>query len=83
MNTHHLISFLAIGLLSGWMAARLMRGSGLGLIGNLVVGVVGAVVGGWVFGLLGISVGGWVGAMASSVVGAVLLLFVIGLLKRV
>lgn len=59
-----------------------MRGEGFGLIGNIVVGIVGAVIGGWIFDTLDISSSGVTGAIASSVVGAIVFLFIVGLIKR-
>ena len=60
-----------------------MRGGGFGLLGNIVVGIVGAVVGGWVFGLLGIyPEGGVIGSLITAVVGACVLLFIVSLVKR-
>ena len=47
----NVIFWLIIGALAGWIAGNLMRGGGFGLVGNIVVGIVGALVGGWVFGL--------------------------------
>jgi uncharacterized membrane protein YeaQ/YmgE (transglycosylase-associated protein family) len=76
------IAWIVIGIIAGWLGGKLMRGGGFGLLGNLVVGVVGAVVGGWVFGLLGISAGGWIGSIVMATVGAVVLLFIIGLIKK-
>ncbi|MGE5666081.1 MAG: GlsB/YeaQ/YmgE family stress response membrane protein, partial [Betaproteobacteria bacterium] len=53
MEGKSLMAWIIIGLIAGWLGGKLMRGGGFGLIGNLVVGVIGAFVGGWVFGLLG------------------------------
>ena len=61
MTSQSLILFLVIGCLAGFLAGKIMKGSGFGLVGDLVVGVLGAFVGGWVFSLLGIA------AEASSV----------------
>lgn len=75
--------FLIIGLLAGFTAGKLMRGGGFGLIGNLVVGVIGAILGGFLFGLLGVSTGGGlVGSLVTAVVGAVILLLAVGIFKR-
>jgi uncharacterized membrane protein YeaQ/YmgE (transglycosylase-associated protein family) len=82
MGTQSLIMFLLVGLVAGWLAGKIMKGSGYGLVGDLVVGVVGAFVGAWLFGLLGISAGGILGLLVASVVGALLLLFVLRLVKR-
>lgn len=82
MEGKSLMAWIIIGLIAGWLGGKLMRGGGFGLIGNLVVGVIGAFVGGWVFGLLGLSAGGWIGSIVMATVGAVILLFVVGLIKR-
>lgn len=78
----NLIYFIIIGALAGWIGGKLMRGEGFGLIGNIVVGIVGAVIGGWIFDTLDISSSGLTGAIASSVVGAIVFLFIVGLIKR-
>jgi uncharacterized membrane protein YeaQ/YmgE (transglycosylase-associated protein family) len=62
MTLGGLLLFLLIGLIAGWVAAKLMRGSSLGLVGNLVVGVIGALIGGHILGFLGITAGGLVGS---------------------
>jgi uncharacterized membrane protein YeaQ/YmgE (transglycosylase-associated protein family) len=59
-----------------------MKGGGFGLLGNIIVGIIGAVLGGFVFGLLGISAGGLIGAIVTATAGAALLLFLIGLIKK-
>jgi uncharacterized membrane protein YeaQ/YmgE (transglycosylase-associated protein family) len=77
------IYFLIIGALAGWGAGQLMKGGGFGLLMNIVLGIIGGVVGGWVFSLLGISSnGGLIGSLVTSLVGAVLVLFVAGLIKK-
>ena len=58
MSTNQWIWFLLVGLVAGWLAGKVMRGAGYGLIGDLVVGVLGALLGGWLFGKLGIAIGG-------------------------
>ncbi len=86
MELQSLIIFLVIGAVAGWLAGLLMRGGGFGLLGNIVVGVIGAVFGGWLFGVLGISLGGLVdglvGSLITAVAGAVVLLFIVGLIKK-
>ena len=77
-----IIWFLLIGIAAGWLAGRLVKGGGFGLIGDLVVGVIGAVLGGFVFGLLGISAGGLLGSLICATVGAVLLLVILRAIKR-
>jgi uncharacterized membrane protein YeaQ/YmgE (transglycosylase-associated protein family) len=78
----NLLYFIIIGLAAGWLAGKIMRGSGFGLIGNLVVGVVGALIGAFVFEFIGISTDSLVGSLVMSVVGAVILLYLLQLLKR-
>lgn len=75
--------FLIIGLVAGWLAGVLMKGGGFGMVGDLVVGVVGAVLGGWLFGALGLSAGGGlIGSLVVATIGAVVLLFLVRLIKR-
>lgn len=81
MNPQSLIAFLVIGVVAGWLAGKIMKGSGFGLLGDLVLGVVGAFLGGWVFGILGIAAYGVLGRLVMALVGAVLLLYLIRLVK--
>ncbi|MCR9142969.1 MAG: GlsB/YeaQ/YmgE family stress response membrane protein [bacterium] len=76
-----LLLFLLIGLAAGWLAGRIARGAGFGLVGNLIVGVIGALLGGWLFGLLGIGGFGLIGSLAAALVGALLLLFLLRFVK--
>ncbi len=76
------IWFIIIGILAGFVAGKLMRGGGFGLVVNLVVGVIGGVLGGWIFSLFGIEAGGIVGGLITSVVGAVVLLWLVSLISR-
>ena len=78
----HFLWFLIIGLVAGWLAGQLMKGGGYGLIGDLVLGVVGAFVGGWLFGALGINAGGLIGSLITATVGAVVLVLAVRLIKR-
>jgi len=83
MTFTQLLIFLAIGAGSGWLAGKIFRGAGYGLVGNLIVGILGAIVGGYAFGFLGISAGrGILGSVLMSTAGALLLLFVLGILTR-
>lgn len=77
-----LLWFLIIGLVAGWLAGQLMKGGGFGLIGDLVIGVVGAFIGGWLLGALGIFAGGLIGNLVTATIGAVVLLLLIRLIKR-
>jgi uncharacterized membrane protein YeaQ/YmgE (transglycosylase-associated protein family) len=77
-----IISFLIVGVVAGWLATRFMGGSSLGLVGNLVVGVIGAFVGGFLFRLIGLAAIGFIGGIITATVGAVVLLYVIGMLRK-
>lgn len=76
------IWYVIIGAIAGFVAGKIMRGGGFGLIVNLMLGIVGGIIGGWVFGLLGIPSGGLIGSLATSIVGAVLLLWIASLFRR-
>jgi len=77
-----LLWFLLIGVAAGWLAGQIMKGGGYGVVGDLVVGVVGALVGGFLFGALGVNVGGLVGSLVTATVGAVVLIWLLRLVKR-
>ncbi len=78
------IVFLIVGAIAGWLAGVVVKGGGFGLIGDIIVGIVGGFVAGWLFGhVLNISFGGGIlGQIISSAIGAIILLFVIRLVKR-
>ncbi|HLB72776.1 MAG TPA: GlsB/YeaQ/YmgE family stress response membrane protein [Sedimentisphaerales bacterium] len=75
--------FLLIGAAAGWLAGQIMKSSGFGMLGNIIVGVLGAMLGGWLFGLLGISVADkLIGSLITALVGAVVLLAVVGFVGK-
>ena len=74
--------FLITGAVAGWLAGVLMKGRGFGLVGNIVVGIVGSVLGGLLFDFLGLQPGGILGYITAATVGAVGLLFLVGLIKK-
>ena len=76
-----LITLILVGIIAGWLAGKIMRGTGFGVLGDLVVGVIGSLVGGFVFGLLGISSYNVIGSIAIATAGAVLLLYLIRYLR--
>ena len=83
MDATSLIIFLLIGAVAGWLAGLIMRGGGFGLLGNILVGIIGAFLGGFLFNALGVSIGGeLIGSLITAVVGAVVLLFIVGLIKK-
>ncbi|MEO9877074.1 MAG: GlsB/YeaQ/YmgE family stress response membrane protein [Anderseniella sp.] len=83
MGIESLLVLLLIGAVAGWLAGLIMKGYGFGLIGNIVVGIVGAFVAGLVFPAIGVSLGsGIIASIIHATIGAVILLFLIGLIKR-
>ncbi|NIP80237.1 MAG: GlsB/YeaQ/YmgE family stress response membrane protein [Gemmatimonadetes bacterium] len=77
-----LLTWLIVGLVAGVLAALLV--GGVGLIGDIIVGIVGAFVGGWILGELGVSApfGGLAGTIFTAFIGAVVLLFLLHLVTR-
>ena len=83
MGIESLVVLLLICAVAGWLAGQIMKGYGFGLIGNIVVGIVGAFVAGLVFPAIGVSLGsGIIASIIHATIGAVILLFLIGLIKR-
>lgn len=83
MDGTSLLIFLIVGALAGWLAGVIVRGFGFGLLGNIIVGIIGAFLGGWLFRALGVSLGaGLVGVFLTALIGAVVLLFLISLIRR-
>jgi uncharacterized membrane protein YeaQ/YmgE (transglycosylase-associated protein family) len=76
-----LLWFLLIGLAAGWIANQLMNRGSSGLLGNLVLGVVGAMIGGPLLGLLGLRAGGLVGSLVTATIGAVVLIWLVRLIR--
>jgi uncharacterized membrane protein YeaQ/YmgE (transglycosylase-associated protein family) len=75
--------FALIGLVAGWLAGLLMKGGGFGVIGDIVVGILGALLGGFLFSSLGLSTGGGLlGAIIVATIGAIVLIFLLRLVKR-
>ena len=83
MGLQSLIWFLLIGLVAGWLAGKVMRGGGYGIVGDMIVGVIGAFIGGWLFGVLGIGIGGLIGSLVTAFVGAVILIALLRMIRRV
>jgi uncharacterized membrane protein YeaQ/YmgE (transglycosylase-associated protein family) len=80
---HGIIAWLVIGAVAGWLAGKIVEGSGFGLIIDIVVGIVGAVIGGYVAGALHLEIGGGlISSIIVAVIGAVILLFAVRLIKR-
>lgn len=73
---------IVIGILAGFIAGKIMRGKGFGMIVDLLLGIVGAWLGGYLFTVFGLTAGGIIGRLLMSVIGAMLLLFLIRLIKK-
>jgi uncharacterized membrane protein YeaQ/YmgE (transglycosylase-associated protein family) len=76
------IWFILIGLAAGFLAGIVIKGHGFGILGNMIVGIIGAVLGGFLFSLLGIAATNTLGRLIAAFVGAVVLLLAIGFMKR-
>jgi uncharacterized membrane protein YeaQ/YmgE (transglycosylase-associated protein family) len=79
-----LIVALVVGAIAGWLAGNIMRGSGYGLIGDIIVGIIGAYIGSWLWGVLHLGPVGpeMVSRIITATVGAVVLLFILRLVSR-
>jgi uncharacterized membrane protein YeaQ/YmgE (transglycosylase-associated protein family) len=79
-----LIVIIIIGLIAGFLAGKIMKGSGFGIVGDIVVGVIGAFIGASLWSVLSLPVLGpwWLTAIVAATIGAIILLFIIGLIKR-
>jgi len=81
LTLESLIWWLIVGLIAGFLASRVMRGGGYGIVGDIVAGLVGAFIGGWLFGILGISTGG--GLLGSIIVAFIGACIFIALLRAI
>ena len=83
MDPQTLLIWLIIGAVAGWLSGLIMKGGGFGLVGDIIVGILGAIVAGYLFPRFGFNIGtGIVGEIVAAVVGACLLLFVVRLVRR-
>jgi uncharacterized membrane protein YeaQ/YmgE (transglycosylase-associated protein family) len=82
LSTESLLVILLVGLAAGWLAAHIVQGTGLGLVGDMAIGIVGAFIGDWLLPRLGLYLGlGTIGAIINATIGAILLLLVIRLAR--
>jgi uncharacterized membrane protein YeaQ/YmgE (transglycosylase-associated protein family) len=83
MSAESILIILLVGAIAGWLAGLIVRGAGFGLIGDIIIGIVGAFIAGWLFPRLGIHLlTGLVGQILNATIGAVILLLVIRLIRR-
>jgi uncharacterized membrane protein YeaQ/YmgE (transglycosylase-associated protein family) len=78
----YLIWVVLLGILAGWLAGRIMKGSGFGIVGDLVVGILGSLLGSFLFGMLGLAAYGLPGRLVVAVVGAMVVLWLLRLIKK-
>ncbi len=74
--------FILIGLAAGYLGSIIFKGSGNGLVMNLIIGIVGGFLGGWLFGLFGLGGGNIVWSLITATVGAIVLLWIVSLIKK-
>ena len=83
MTVETILIWALVGAVAGWLAGLVVRGFGFGLIGNIVIGIIGAFLGGWLFGNFGIAIGaGIINTIFTAFIGAVVLLLIVRVIKR-
>ena len=83
MTLEALLIILVIGAVAGWLAGQIVRGMGFGLIGNIVVGIVGAFIAGWLLPRIGIVIGsGIIAAIINAAIGAIIVLVILSFIKK-
>jgi uncharacterized membrane protein YeaQ/YmgE (transglycosylase-associated protein family) len=79
----NIIIWLIIGGLAGWLAGKILQGAGFGLIGNVVIGICGAVLAGWLLPIIGVHIGtGFIPELINALIGALVILIVLGAVQR-
>jgi uncharacterized membrane protein YeaQ/YmgE (transglycosylase-associated protein family) len=79
---HGFIWWIVIGLIAGWAAGRIMKGSGYGVFADIILGIVGGILGGWIVSLLGFGAGGLIWSILVAILGAVVLIWITRLIKK-
>jgi uncharacterized membrane protein YeaQ/YmgE (transglycosylase-associated protein family) len=83
MEAQAILIWLLIGAVAGWLAGLVMSGGGFGLIGDIIIGIIGAFIAGWLFPYLGVHLGGGiVGEIIAAAIGAIILLAILRLVRR-
>lgn len=82
LSNEGLLVIIVVGLVAGWLAGKLVRGTGYGLIGDIIIGIIGAFIASWLFPKLGIALGtGWIREILNSTIGAAILLIILRLIR--
>ncbi len=82
MSNESLIATLLVGLVAGWLAGQIVRGTGFGIVGDIIIGILGAFFGGWLLPRLGIHLGvGMLAEIVNATIGAILLLAIIKVVR--
>ena len=79
----NILIWIVSGIVAGWLASVIVKGSGFGIIGDFIIGLIGGVLGGWLSGLLGFSASGWLGQVLIAAGGGVVLILIIRAIRRV
>ena len=82
MTLQEFLVFLLVGALAGWLSGLITKGSGFGLAGNVIVGIIGAFLGNLLFGLVGIAATGLLGHILFAVAGALLFVYLLRFIKK-
>jgi uncharacterized membrane protein YeaQ/YmgE (transglycosylase-associated protein family) len=78
-----LLVILLVGLAAGWLAGQVVQGTGFGLVGDIIIGIIGAFIASWLFPTLGVRLGGGIiGTIIAAAIGAIILLVVVRLIRR-
>jgi uncharacterized membrane protein YeaQ/YmgE (transglycosylase-associated protein family) len=84
VGVESIIIMIIVGAIAGWLAGKIVRGAGFGLIWDIVIGIIGAFIGVWLLTRLGVMpFSGFFGSIVNATIGAVVLLFIVGLVRRV
>jgi len=80
--SHGIIWWIIVGLIAGWAAGKIMKGSGYGALMDIVIGIIGAVIGGWIMSMVGFGGGGMIWTIIVAIIGAVILVWLVRLITR-
>lgn len=78
ISAESLLWWIVVGLIAGFLASLVVRGTGYGIVGDIIAGIIGAFIGGWLFGVLGISAGGGLlGSIITAFIGAIIFIIIL------